>query len=713
MTPRDRPTRGSRVGNMPDADRPAYPDAERLPLVETLHGTPVPDPYRWLEDAEDARTESWSTAQDALFAEARDSWPGKDHVRRRVTELVGAGIVTAPVWRGDRQFVMRRSAEQEHAVLIVIEADGSERTLIDPMELDASGTTTLDTWQPSKEGDLLAYQLSEGGTEESVLRVMDVASGDLVDGPIDRARYSPVAWLPGGKSYYYVRRLPADQIPEDEEQFHRRVWLHHVGSDPDTDTMIFGDGLDATNYYGVTVSRDGRWMSITAAAGTEPRNDLWVADIAASAPDKPDLVTVQEGVDAQTSLHFGRDGLIYAYTNSHAPRGRILVTEPGVWSLDDWRVLVPEDPEAVLEGWAVLDGEALPDPVLLVVRSHHAVGRIHRHDLRSGAETGSVPMPGLGTVAGISDRPEGGHEAWFGYTDHVTPASVYHYDAVTDATSLWASAPGSVDVPPATSEQVVYASKDGTPVRMFVIRRADRTAGPAPTILNGYGGFGVPLTPAYSATILAWVEAGGVYVVANLRGGGEEGEDWHRAGMRGTKQNVFDDFHSAAEWLIDHGVTTADQLTISGGSNGGLLVGAALTQRPDLYSAVICAAPLLDMVRYEEYGLGPTWSDEYGSASDPTELQWLLSYSPYHHVRDGVDYPATLFTIFDGDTRVDPLHGRKMAAAMQHSTSGIRPVLVRRESDVGHGARAVTRAVELSVDTLTFAAAHTGLTWDA
>ena len=698
---------------MPHASRPAYPDALRLPLVETLHGHDVSDPYRWLEDAADPRTEAWSQAQDTLFTEARETWSGKEHVRRRVADLVGAGIVTAPVWRGDRQFVMRRTAEQEHAVLIVIEADGSESTLIDPIELDATGATTLDTWQPSKEGHLLAYQLSEGGTEESVLRVMDVATGEIIDGPIDRARYSPVAWLPGGKAYYYVRRLAATEVPDGEAQFHRRVWLHNVGTDPETDTRVFGDGLDATNYYGVTVSRDGRWLSITAAAGTEPRNDLWVADISASPPESPDLITVQEDVDAQTSLHFGRDGLIYAYTNAGAPRGRILVTEPGTWSLDTWRELIPEDPEAVLEGWAVLDGDAMPAPALLVVRSHHAVGRIHRHDLRSGAETGTVPMPGLGTVAGISDRPEGGHEAWFGYTDHITPASVYHYDGLTDSTTQWASAPGSVDVPPVSSEQVVYPSKDGTEIRMFVIRRSDADGGPAPTILNGYGGFGVPLTPAYSATILAWVEAGGVYVVANLRGGGEEGEEWHRAGMRETKQNVFDDFHAAAEWLVVNGVTTTGQLTISGGSNGGLLVGAALTQRPDLYAAVICAAPLLDMVRYEEYGLGPTWSDEYGSAADANELPWLLAYSPYHHVTEGTDYPATLFTIFDGDTRVDPLHGRKMAAALQHATSSTAPILVRREADVGHGARAVTRAVELSVDTLTFAADQTGLSWGA
>src|SRR4051794_1753494 len=281
----------------PHRHRPDYPTAERLDLVEDLHGHRVADPYRWLEDADDPRTKTWSDAEDALFEQVRATWPGQERVRKRVSDLVGAGLVTVPVWRGERQFVIRRSAEQGHAGLVVIEADASERTLIDPMQIDASGTTTLDGWQPSKEGHLLAYQLSEGGTEESIVRVMDVATGDIVDGPIDRARYSPIAWLPGGEAYYYVRRLAADQVPAGEEQFHRRVWLHRVGTDPDTDTLIFGEGLDPTNYYGVSVSRDGRWMSITAAAGTEPRNDLWVADLTASSIEAPELITVQEGVD--------------------------------------------------------------------------------------------------------------------------------------------------------------------------------------------------------------------------------------------------------------------------------------------------------------------------------------------------------------------------------------------------------------------------------
>ena len=691
---------------------PTYPDAERLDLVEQIHGQPVADPYRWLEDVDDARTVAWSKAEDELFEELRPTWPGRDRIQQRVDELVGAGVISVPIWRGDRHFLVRRTADQEHNVLLLVEADGTERTILDPMAIDPSGTTTLDAWQPSTEGNLLAYQLSEGGTEESVLRVLDVRTGEHVDGPIDRARYSPVAWLPGENAYYYVRRLAPELVPDDEEQFHRRVWLHRVGTDPADDVLIFGDGLDPTNYYGVSVSIDGRWISIAASAGTEPRNDLWAADLEASSPEQPDLVELQTGVDAQTSAHFARDGRLYIYTDRDAPRGRIMVATPGEWDFSQWRDLIPEHDEAVLDGWAVLDGDELDEPVLLVARSSHAVGGITRHKLATGEQTGVVALPGLGTIAGISEHPEGGHEAWFGYTDHTTPSSIYHYDARDDSTKLWARAPGSVDVPDVVTEQITYPSKDGTLVRMFVISRADAVTGPRPTMLYGYGGFGVPLTPAYSATILTWVEAGGRYAVANLRGGTEEGEDWHRGGMRGTKQNTFDDFHAAAEYLIANDLTTADQLTISGGSNGGLLVGVALTQRPDLYAAVICAAPLLDMVRYQKHGLGATWSDEYGDVDVPEEFGWLYAYSPVHHVTEGTAYPSVLFTVFDGDSRVDPLHARKLAAALQHATSSDRPVLLRREADVGHGARAVSRAVDLSVDTLSFAAAQTGLTWE-
>ena len=321
-------------------------------------------------------------------------------------------------------------------------------------------------------------------------------------------------------------------------------------------------------------------------------------------------------------------------------------------------------------------------------------------------------LPGLGTAGGLSERPEGGHEAWFGYTDYTTPPLMLRFDARDSSVHVWATAPGAVAVPPVTARQVTYPSADGTLVRMLVISGAAAPAQPRPVLLTGYGGFDISLTPGYSATALAWVEAGGVYVVANLRGGSEEGEEWHRAGMLEHKQNVFDDFRSAAEALIRDGWTTPGQLAISGGSNGGLLVGAALVQRPSLYAAVVCSAPLLDMVRYERFGLGLTWNVEYGSASDPEQLDWLLSYSPYHHVAPGTAYPAVLFTVFSNDTRVDPVHAYKMCAALQDATSSglSRPVLLRAEGQVGHGARAVSRTAELAGDTLAFAARYTGLT---
>ena len=707
-------------------DSPGYPPAERLDLVEQLHGRAVADPYRWLEDPADPRTVAWSEAQDDLFAATAAGWPARDRFAERVRALLGGGFEGIPIWRGDRRFFVRRRPEQEHGVLHAVDpawgvGEQAERVLLDPMAVDSSGTTTLDAWQPDREGRLLAYQLSEGGTEESVLRVVDVATGALVDGPIDRARYSPVAWLPGGEAFYYVRRLPPEGLPADEQQYHRRVWLHRVGADPDTDVEIFGAGMDLRSYYGVGVSRDGRWLVVSAATGTAPRNDVWIADLTATSPERPELKPVVVGLDAQTSVQVGRDGRLYVSTDLDAPRGRLAVTTPQDPGPQTWVDLLPHDPEAVLEDWTVLDGDELAEagraPLLLASWTRHVVAEVTVHDLVTGERLagadGGLPLPGLGSVGGLVSRPEGGHEVWFSYTDHVTPPHIHRYDATTREITLWASPPGSVEVPAVSTRQVTYSSADGTPVRMFVIAPVDAVPGePRPTILYGYGGFGVPLAPGYSAGILAWVEAGGVYAVANLRGGAEEGEEWHRAGMLGNKQNVFDDFHAAAEWLVDQGWTTRDRLAVSGGSNGGLLVGAAATQRPDLFAAVVCSAPLLDMVRYEKFGLGATWNVEYGSADDPEQLGWLLGYSPYHRVVEGTAYPAVLFTVFDSDTRVDPLHARKLCAALQHATSAdpaARPVLLRREKDVGHSARSISRSVTLTADTMGFVAHLTGL----
>jgi prolyl oligopeptidase len=690
-----------------------YPAAGRLDLSEEILGHQVSDPYRWLEDGTSAERGAWLAAQAELFASYREELPGREQLAAQVRELLGTGHVGTPAWRGERSFFTRRDPGAEHGALYTETGDGRVTVLVDPMAIDPSGVTTLDAWQPDKEGRLLTYQLSEGGDEESLLRVMDVTTGAVVDGPIDRCRYSNVAWLPGGKAFYYTRKLPPESVPEGESQFHRRVYLHQVGTSPDEDALIFGEGLEKTNYYNISVSRDGRWLFIGASRGTAPRNDLWVADLSESDPAAPDLRVLQEGLDAQTGVRVGRDGRLYVFTDLGAPRGRIAVTDPADPGPGTWRDLIAEDPEAVLSTYAILDGPELGRPVLLAGWTRHALSEITVHDLATGEQVGQVPLPGLGTAGGLGERPEGGHEAWFAYTDYTTSPVVLRFDARDSSVTTWAAAPGSVEVPAVTARQVTYQSKDGTPVRMLVISSGsgsgDAPDAPGPTILYGYGGFDISLTPAYSPNVLTWVAAGGVYVVANLRGGNEEGEEWHRAGMLDSKQNVFDDFHAAAEALIRDGWTTPGQLAISGGSNGGLLVGAALTQRPDLYAAVICSAPLLDMVRYERFGLGQTWNVEYGTASDAEQLGWLLAYSPYHHVVPGTAYPAVLFTVFTSDTRVDPVHAYKMCAALQYATSSGRPVLLRTEDQVGHGARAVSRMAGLYGDTLAFAAHHTGL----
>ncbi|MDR3068662.1 MAG: prolyl oligopeptidase family serine peptidase, partial [Cellulomonas sp.] len=416
------------------------------------------------------------------------------------------------------------------------------------------------------------------------------------------------------------------------------------------------------------------------------------------------------------------------HTDLDAPRGRLAWADPT--APRDWHPLLPEDPEAVLTDVAILDDTSLDDQAagdgttpttLLASWQRHAVAEITIHDLTSGARTGTVPLPGLGSVGGLVTRPEGGADVWFTYTDHTTVPTVYRWTQRADAApSVWAAPPGVLaDLPDVTVRRLRATSADGTTVRAFVVAPTsllgrdgqDDPTHPAPTILYGYGGFQISLDPGYSATALAWVEAGGVYVVANLRGGGEEGESWHRDGMRGAKQHGFDDLHAVADTLAAEGWTTPDRLAVWGGSNGGLLVGATITQRPQGYAAAVCSAPLLDMVRYQRFGLGVTWTEEYGDADVAEQLDWLLAYSPYHRVRGGTAYPATLFTVFEGDTRVDPLHARKTAAALQAATTrplADAPVLVRRETGVGHGGRALSRSVALTVDQLQFVADRTG-----
>jgi len=672
-----------------------YPQAERADIVEEIHGHRIADPYRWLEDNDSARTRDWSKAQDEFSSMSLDALPGRDHLRRRLRELT-PGLIGTPDWRVGRCFFHRRQPGEEHAKYVVREADGTERVLIDPTALSDDDTVTLDLVGPSKEGDRIAYLLSEAGDEMQSLWVMSVDTGEVLEGPVDCGRGGHFAWLPGGEELLVVRRLP-DLAPE-EAQFHRRVWRHRVGSSPAKDELLFGDGRDRTTYYSVGTSEDGRWAVVSCSLGTAPRNDLYLFDLT---QDEPAPAIIQEGEDVLTSAFVDRDGRLYLVTNRDAPKTKVMVARPEAPG---------QVTELIPESDAVLSTFALTEDSLVAAYGRHAANELLVFDKASGAPRGEIPLPGLGLVEVVS-RPEGGDQVWIGYTDFVTPGTIFEHHLPTGETTVWATAPGTPELPELRSERVFVTSPDGTRVPMFIVGPADRS-GPAPTTLGGYGGFRVSMSPGFSPAVVAWVEAGGVFAQACLRGGGEYGEEWHRAGMRANKQNVFDDFIACADWLVSEGITTREQLSISGGSNGGLLVGAALTQRPDLCAAVVCSAPLLDMVRYEQFGLGITWNDEYGRADDAEELGWLVSYSPYHRVVEDTAYPAVLFTTFASDTRVDPLHARKLAAALQYATTSdpeTKPVLLRFEHKVGHGQRSIGRAADLAADSLAFRAKYTGL----
>jgi prolyl oligopeptidase len=691
-----------------------YPRAERLDLVEDLHGHRVADPYRWLEDADSPATRAWSAAEDDWWRRWAQRLEARPALRRRLAELI-PGFTGAPHVIGERRFWLQRAPGQDHAVLRVDDGAGA-RALVDPNALvnpdtgRADGTVTLDGWSPSLEGDRLAYQVSSGGDEESRIWILDVGTGQVLDGPIDRARYSTVAWAPGGGEVIYVRRLAPDAVPEGEAQYHRRVYRHRVGEPVEQDVEIFGRGVDKTAYFGVDTSPDGRWVAVTTSLGTAPRNDLHLLDLADPASG---WRAVLVGRDAQAAPHLDRRGNLWLLTDLDAPRQRLCVVVPAdATDLGPprWAEVVGEDPEG-----AVMEGFALAGDCLVVLWRRHAISEVTVHERDGGALVHRVALPGAGS-ADLTARADEGPEVWVGYTDHTTPYQVLALDLATGTVT---PAEGGVSagavVAPATavvSEQILATSADGTDIRLTVIAGAAVPDRPRPTVLYGYGGFDVSLTPAYSSSVRAWVEAGGVWVVAHLRGGSEEGQRWHRDGMREHKHHVFEDFEAASDRLVEQGWTTRGQLGIFGGSNGGLLVGAALTRSPDRYAAVVCSAPLLDMARYERFGLGATWNDEYGTAADPVELTWLLDMSPYHHVEPGTAYPSVLFTIFEGDSRVDPLHARKMAAALQWATTSDpdqRPILVRSEGEVGHGARSLSRTVELAADQLAYLGTQLGL----
>ncbi|MDI3341232.1 MAG: prolyl oligopeptidase family serine peptidase [Sphaerobacter sp.] len=671
-------------------DRLMHPPATRIvPVIEVLHGHTIVDLYRWLEDDHSPETRAWVAAQNAYTRHVLDT-PAARPIRARLEALLAIDDVAAPVPRGGRVFYLRRAGRANQPRLYLREA-GTERVLLDPNRESAAGTTALDWWYPSPDGRLVAFGYSQDGDEESVLQILDVARGTLLPERIARTRFCSLAWLPDASGFYYTRHPQPGEVPAGEERYHRKVFLHRLGDNPAHDPLVFGDGLPAEAMPSVWLAPDGRWLLVTVRHGWS-RADLYLQD---RTRPEAGFTPVMEGEDALVEgwIHRGR---LYLLTNLGAPRYRVLAVAPERPARAAWQEVIPEPAEARIE-------QVLPVGDRLVVQAlERATARLTLHDLE-GRLLRTVDLPGLGTVSGLSGEPEG-DRAFFRFESFTVPPTLYRC-AVDDGTlAAWATVAAPLDPAAYTTEQVWYRSADGTRVSMFIVApRGTPRDGSAPALLTGYGGFDISRTPTFDRRLLFWLERGGVYALPNLRGGGEYGEAWHRAGMLERKQNVFDDFIAAADYLVAEGYTRPERLAILGGSNGGLLVGAALTQRPDLFRAVVCQVPLLDMLRYHHFLIARLWIPEYGSADDPEQFPALAAYSPYHRVVDGTAYPAVLLTTAESDTRVAPLHARKMAARLQAATSSGRPVLLRVETAAGHGAgKPLGKQIDEQTDIWTF-----------
>ncbi|HLE42929.1 MAG TPA: prolyl oligopeptidase family serine peptidase [Methylomirabilota bacterium] len=681
----------------------AYPPTRIADAVEVLHGETIPDPYRWLEDGEGAETRAWTERQNALTESYLARVPGRETIRRRLDELLAIGALSVPTPAHGRYFYQRRDGRQNQPVLYVREAvDGEDRVAVDPNVLDPAGTTALDWYYPSDDGRLLAYGLSQDGSEQSVLHVLDVEQGTNLPDRIPHTRSADLAWLPDGSGFYYTRYPAPGTVPDGEEHYHRAVYFHVLGAAPTEDVLVCQPARK--EYWpGVSLSPDGRWLLI-GVARTFDQTDLYLGDrrVPAVEATTPPLVAVAENLPAsfEGELVHGR---LFLRTNLEAPTYRLYEVDPERPERGRWRELVPPRPDAVLEGVRVV-GDRLALSYL-----ERASSRLRLADLDGGLRR-EVELPTLGSLFGLGGEWDG-RELFFGFSSYTVPPTVYRIDLATDEQALWRRVEADVDPERFEVGQVSVASRDGTPVTMFLVhRRGLGRTGDTPTYLTGYGGFNISMTPAFSRSLLLWLEHGGLVAIPNIRGGGEYGEAWHQGGMLGRKQNSFDDFVAAAEWLIRERYTRPERLAVAGGSNGGLLMGAVLTQRPELFRAVVVQVPLLDMLRYHRFLIARLWIPEYGSPDEPEEFAWLRAYSPYHHVRTGTAYPSVLLATAESDTRVDPMHARKMAARLQAATSSSRPVLLRLEARAGHGAgKPLSKVLDELADIWTFVFSEVGV----
>jgi prolyl oligopeptidase len=669
-----------------------YPPTRRVDVVDVIHGTEVHDPYRWLEDAGSPEVQAWMDAQDEVTRARLAALPGRDPLVGRLRELFYYDSLGAPVHRLGRWFWSRKHADREKTIVYWRQGeDGAERVLLDPNAWSDDGSISLGGWWPSWDGRRVAYNVKENNADEASMRVIDVATGEVLADRIDGTNFSGASWTPDGGGFYYTWLPPigGDVTVANRPGF-AELRRHTLGTDPATDPTVFPATGNPKTFLGGGVSRDGRWLVASISHGWS-RTDVHVRDVAAGGGWEP-LVT---GIDATYDVSVW-DDRFYVVTNDGAPRYRIFAVDPARRDRDAWAEIVPEDPDGTITGLDLVGGH------LVVSYLRRASSAIEIRTL-DGAPVRTLALPGTGTTSGMSGLPDE-DTGYFAFTSFTEPGIVYRTSIATGAIDEHSRIELPIDTAPYVTRQVTYPSRDGTAVTMFLIHHEDVVLdGANPTILYGYGGFNVSLTPAFSSARMVWLERGGVYAIANLRGGGEYGESWHQDGMLLKKQNVFDDFIAAARWLVDHGWTRPDRLAIAGGSNGGLLVGAAMTQAPELFGAVVCAVPLLDMIRFHLFGLGQAWVPEYGSADDPDQFAALYAYSPYHQVRRGARYPALLVLSADSDDRVDPMHARKFVAQIQWATSGAAPALIRIERNAGHGgADLVKQKIEETADTYLF-----------
>jgi prolyl oligopeptidase len=688
-------TQGTAMAQTCTADAPAltYPVTRTVDQQDTYHGATVADPYRWLEDANSAETAAWVTAQNQLTQGYLAQIPGRDAIKARLTKLWNYERFSVPFKEGGRYFYSRNDGLQNQSVLYTMKSLADmPRLLLDPNTLAADGTVALAGLAVSPNGKYLAYSTAASGSDWNEIRVRDIDSGRDVADHIKWVKFSRTAWLHDGSGFFYSRYdEPTEAGKLAAVNYFQKLYFHKIGTPQSADTLVY-DRPDNKDWgFSAEVTEDGRFLVITASQGTENKNRVFYKDLKQK---DGKVVGLLEDFDAAYNF-VGNDGQVfYFHTERNAPRGRIVaidVRKPAVLS---WKQVVPESGSTLVSA-------SLVNNQLLVDYLSDAHSLVKVFDLR-GKPLHDIELPGLGTASGFSGKRTD-TETFYAYTSFTTPSTIYRYDLKANKSSVYRQPKVDFDPSGYETRQEFYTSRDGTRVPMFIVaKKGIKYDGTNPTYLYGYGGFNVSLTPTFSVANLAWLEMGGVYVMANLRGGGEYGEQWHEAGTKLKKQNVFDDFIGAAEWLVAHKVTSPAKLAIGGGSNGGLLVGAAMTQRPELFAAAIPQVGVLDMLRFHKFTIGWAWTSDYGSSDNADEFKALVKYSPLHNLKKGACYPATMITTADHDDRVVPAHSFKFAAAAQAAQAGqpgAAPILIRIDSKAGHGAgKPTTKQIEEVAD---------------